>query len=763
MSECRKVVVIQDLSRETSLKGIRALKGLPLEPGDEITFLGILHQVNNPMGYKMKADNANPLIVEEEFSRKTDEYNCNVHNTGIVRHWKNIQIRVEVKVIYGPSAKKIALAAAKDLGATWVILDRQMKRDKKYFIDELPKCRISRLKRDNTIEELQRMKLGEEAAVERVVVRNVTYGDMIPGTTDKSPEKDCSDSKKRPNLAHFQQPESVKITPEVMNAAPEVSGSGSTGSHLLQSAEQKSISLPADEKGEEFVKPDFIKLSPPLVGKITESVTLLLTTTASSSSLVNTEASSSSQTDAKTTRFHHSDGLYTTNTELEELSPQTMISPDSPYLDHSDYEEFPGLYQTKDVFKNSVCSCGNRRPIIGWSKEFRYAELNKATEGFAPKNFLSEGGFGSVYRGRLKNGMYVAVKQHKHASLQGEKEFKSEVNVLSKARNENVVMLLGSCTEGTNRLLVYEYVCNGSLDQLLSKLNAYKCTYIEHSRRPFRWEKRIKIASGAARGLKYLHENSIIHRDVRPNNILVTHDHESLLGDFGLARAHEADHSSETRVVGTLGYLAPEYAESGKVSTKTDVYAFGVVLLQLITGFTTNDKQLKGRSLVGWARPLLKEGNYPLLVDERISEYYDVHHLYWMVRVAEKCLSKDPQKRPTMATVVQILDYLANGDPTSSVKAFSPAQSDTISVAESNVSDEDTEAEIGSTFSGRSPSVSNRSKLSGKYSPLPGYESSTRRQSVLAMSKLAAETARKEKARGIMRVKSSLHYNEMVD
>uniref|UniRef100_A0A7N0V9X9 non-specific serine/threonine protein kinase n=1 Tax=Kalanchoe fedtschenkoi TaxID=63787 RepID=A0A7N0V9X9_KALFE len=124
------------------------------------------------------------------------------------------------------------------------------------------------------------------------------------------------------------------------------------------------------------------------------------------------------------------------------------------------------------------------------------------------------------------------------------------------------------------------------------------------SRRSLSWEKRIKIASGAARGLKYLHENNIIHRDMRPNNILVTHDHESLVGDFGLARAHEGnlDHSSETRVVGTLGYLAPEYAESGKLSTKTDVYAFGVVLLQLITGYTTNDKKLKGRSLVGWVR-----------------------------------------------------------------------------------------------------------------------------------------------------------------
>ncbi|CAM8970855.1 unnamed protein product [Rhodiola kirilowii] len=760
--ELQKVVVIQDLSRETSLNGIRwALQGLPLKPGDEITFLGILHQVNNPMGYKIKADNANPLIVEEEFARKSHEYNGNVHNMRIVRHWKDTQIKVDVKVLYGPSAKKTALAAAKDLGANWVILDRQMKRDKRYFMEELPICRISRLKRDNTIEEIRGIKdttknvtYGEMipgtpvesperilANVERSLATNVSYGEMVPGTSDNS-----SDSKTKSNFVHqIQLSEFTKsvpeIVPEIVNTAARVSGSeATTSSQLLQSAVKSSMSWQGDENGEQSVNHDSSILSHPLLtgSSSVETETLLLKATASSSSLANTEASSSSQTDAKTSPRHYSEEAYTTNTDLEDLSPTTiMISPDSPYLNHSDYEEFPGLYQPKDMFKNSVCSCGNRRPVIGWSKEFKYSELNHATEGFAPKNFLSEGGFGSVYRGRLKNGMYVAVKQHKHASLQGEKEFKSEVNVLSKARNENLVMLLGSCTEGTSRLLVYEYVCNGSLDQLLSK----------HSRRSFSWEKRIKIANGAARGLKYLHENKIIHRDVRPNNILVTHDHASLLGDFGLARDHEddSDHSSQTKVVGTFGYLAPEYAESGKVSTKTDVYAFGVVLLQLITGYTTNDKKLKGRSLVGWARPLLKEGNYPGLVDERIAETHDVHHLYWMVRVAEKCLSKDPQKRPTMTTVVQILDYLANGDPKSSIREFSPAQSDTFSVAESNVSDDDAEAEQESMFSSRTTSVSSsRSQLTGKSWPSP--------------------KTRKEKVkRGSMRVKSSLHYNEMVD
>lgn len=130
----------------------------------------------------------------------------------------------------------------------------------------------------------------------------------------------------------------------------------------------------------------------------------------------------------------------------------------------------PESYQIVEQFKNSVCSvCNNRRPKFEPLKEFTYAELHEATQGFTPKNYLSEGGFGSVYKGKLQGGLRIAVKQHKCASFQGDKEFKSEVNALSRAIHENVVMLRGSCSEGNNRLLVYEFVCNGSLDQHLSR------------------------------------------------------------------------------------------------------------------------------------------------------------------------------------------------------------------------------------------------------------------------------------------------------
>ncbi|KAI4332884.1 hypothetical protein L6164_017758 [Bauhinia variegata] len=302
-------------------------------------------------------------------------------------------------------------------------------------------------------------------------------------------------------------------------------------------------------------------------------------------------------------------------------------------------------------YQNSLCLvCHNRRPKIGWKKKFTYAELYAATRGFSQRNFLSEGGFGSVYKGELQ-GMKIAVKQHTCGGPPREEEFKSEIDALSKARHENVVMLLGSCSAGNTRLLVYEYVCNGSLDQHLS----------EYCRTPFSWQDRVKVAIGAAKGMLYLHENNIIHRDMTPNNILVTHDYVPLLGDFGLATTVTKESTCMTDIVGSPGYLAPEYAESGVLSTKTDVYSYGVILLQLITGKKASDKRLWGKSLVGWARPLLKDRNYPALIDQRMANSHDCNQLFWLGRLTEKCLCADPERRFSMEDVVKVLTQIKEG------------------------------------------------------------------------------------------------------
>ncbi|XP_015578732.1 inactive protein kinase SELMODRAFT_444075 isoform X2 [Ricinus communis] len=687
----QRVVVIQDASKDVSPSAIRwLLDNFPFKPGDVLILFGVLHQVNNPMGYKVKVDSSsmvamNPKFIAEEVARKTDEYSTNVEIKRIAKHCEEEQIEFNIEVRAGAAPKVVAIKAAKYLKATWIVLDRHLKRDKKYFIEKL-QCGISRMKRDNTVEVLR----GPKARVttisppERTIQTKsqVKYDEMIPG----SPTKSGSSQNRRTSSSLGKE-----VQVDYSDKIPHQSSSKSTSLSKPSSSDQ------------------------------------IMTASSSTSNLGYHEASGSSLTDARHSPFNYQDEDYT-NTERETAGEQSPFSnaeghqgsqkevnaesPNEQLKQHRNNEGWMGGGPTDEMFNNSVCSiCKNRRPRIGWKRDFTYAELHAATEGFSPKNFLSEGGFGSVYRGEL-GGLKIAVKQHKSASFQGEKEFKSEVNVLSRARNENLVMLLGSCSEGSQRLLVYEYVCNGSLDQHLSK----------HTRRPLSWEKRMKIALGAAKGLQYLHENSIIHRDMRPNNILITHDHEALLGDFGLARAQhdDSDHSWETRVVGTLGYLAPEYAECGKVSTKTDVYSFGIVLLQLITGLKTTDKILGGKSLVGWARPLLKEKNYPDLIDPGILDSHDVHQLFWMVRVAEKCLSKDPHKRLTMDKVVYALNHIMASDKACGIKDYSPAQSNSASSTPGSYDSRD-----DSTFTIGTTSISSISHISEKLPPSPPIGFST--------------------------------------
>ncbi|KAJ6809124.1 inactive protein kinase [Iris pallida] len=302
-----------------------------------------------------------------------------------------------------------------------------------------------------------------------------------------------------------------------------------------------------------------------------------------------------------------------------------------------------------------LCSiCQHKAPVFGKPpRRFSFSELDLATGGFSQANFLAEGGFGSVHRGVLPDGQAVAVKQHKLASTQGDLEFCSEVEVLSCAQHRNVVMLIGFCVEDRRRLLVYEYICNGSLDLHLYGRN----------REPLEWSARQKIAVGAARGLRYLHEECrvgcIVHRDMRPNNILITHDFEPLVGDFGLARWQpDGDLGVETRVIGTFGYLAPEYAQSGQITEKADVYSFGVVLVELVTGRKAVDiNRPKGQQcLTEWARPLLEEYAIDELIDPRLGDYYTEQEVHCMLHASSLCIRRDPHARPRMSQVLRILE-----------------------------------------------------------------------------------------------------------
>ncbi|MBA0823697.1 hypothetical protein Goarm_020412, partial [Gossypium armourianum] len=212
-------------------------------------------------------------------------------------------------------------------------------------------------------------------------------------------------------------------------------------------------------------------------------------------------------------------------------------------------------------------------------KHFPFEILVAATKDFHPHQKLGEGGFGPVYRGKLDDGREVAVKKLSHSSRQGKKEFENEARLLARVQHRNVVNLLGYCVHGAEKLLVYEYVTNESLDKLLFKSN--RKTELD-------WKRRYEIISGVARGLLYLHEDShnrIIHRDIKAGNILLDDKWVPKIADFGMARLFPEDQTHvNTRVAGTNGYMAPEYVMNGRLSVKADVFSFGVVVLELISG-----------------------------------------------------------------------------------------------------------------------------------------------------------------------------------
>ncbi|KAL8531578.1 hypothetical protein ACS0TY_008251 [Phlomoides rotata] len=308
---------------------------------------------------------------------------------------------------------------------------------------------------------------------------------------------------------------------------------------------------------------------------------------------------------------------------------------------------------------------------------FTYQELVEATDGFSDQNLLGEGGFGYVYKGILADGRVVAVKQLRIGGGQGEREFRSEVEIISRIHHRHLVSLVGYCINENRRLLVYDYVSNNNL---------YFHLHGEDSRTVLDWGMRAKIALGAARGIAYLHEDChprIIHRDIKSSNILLDNNFEARVSDFGLAKlAGDANTHITTRVMGTFGYLAPEYASTGKLTERSDVYSFGVVLLELITGRKPVDAS-QDESLVEWARPLLSRAlethEFGELADPMLNSEYVDSEMFLMIEAAAACVRHSSLKRPKMGQVVRALDTMASSDLTNGMRVgesamFNPAQ-----------------------------------------------------------------------------------------
>ncbi|URD94885.1 serine threonine-protein kinase [Musa troglodytarum] len=346
---------------------------------------------------------------------------------------------------------------------------------------------------------------------------------------------------------------------------------------------------------------------------------------------------------------------------------------------------------------NEVSSRG--KEMINCARSFAFRELAIAAQNFKEANLIGEGGFGRVYIGQLdcsQASLYyfnynfglwkasiflgnfcikslplsksdldvdeqvVAIKQLNLDGLQGNKEFLVEVLMLIMLRHENLVSLIGYCADGDERLLVYEYMPKGSLEDHLFDPSL--------SKPPLEWNTRIKIAVGVAKGLTYLHDVAnppVIYRDMKAANVLLDNDFNPKLSDFGLAKlGPDGDNTHvSTRVMGTYGYCAPDYALSGKLTMKSDVYSFGVLLLELITGQRAFDSSRIGgeQYLTNWSRPFLSDRRkFNLLADPFLQGYFPPRAFHQLVVIASMCLQEQPHFRPIMADVVVALDHVAS-------------------------------------------------------------------------------------------------------
>ncbi|CAM8955098.1 unnamed protein product [Rhodiola kirilowii] len=308
-------------------------------------------------------------------------------------------------------------------------------------------------------------------------------------------------------------------------------------------------------------------------------------------------------------------------------------------------------------------------------KQFNFSELKTATRNFRPDSVLGEGGFGSVFKGWIDEnsliatkpgvGSVIAVKRLNPDGNQGHREWLAEINYLGQLQHPNLVKLIGYCLEDDHRLLIYEFMARGSMENHLFRRGSYF--------QPLSWGIRMKVALGAARGLAFLHnaDTQVIYRDFKTSNILLDSNYTAKLSDFGLARDGPTGDKSHvsTRVMGTFGYAAPEYLATGHLTSKSDVYGFGVVFLEIISGRRAVDKNRPTgqHNLVEWAKPyLMNKRRMFRILDGRLEGQFSIDRAQNAATLALQCLTNDPKSRPSMDEVVATLEKLQ--DPKDTAK-----------------------------------------------------------------------------------------------
>ncbi|OMP01979.1 hypothetical protein COLO4_11440 [Corchorus olitorius] len=341
---------------------------------------------------------------------------------------------------------------------------------------------------------------------------------------------------------------------------------------------------------------------------------------------------------------------------LEEESPTGYHHGIHIELGKDNRISYPGLspHTSGEARGEYVAGVAPEVSHLGWGHWYTLRELEVATNGFAPEKVIGEGGYGIVYHGVLEDKTQVAVKNLLNNRGQAEKEFQVEVEAIGRVRHKNLVRLLGYCAEGAHRMLVYEYVNNGNLEQWLHG-DVGPCS-------PLTWDIRMNIILGTAKGLTYLHEGlepKVVHRDIKSSNILLDKRWNPKVSDFGLAKLLGSESSYiTTRVMGTFGYVAPEYASTGMLNERSDVYSFGILIMEILSGRNPVDysRPPDEVNLIEWLKKMVANRNPEGVLDPKLPEKPTSRALKRALLVALRCVDSNAQKRPKLGHIVHMLE-----------------------------------------------------------------------------------------------------------
>ncbi|KAL4283919.1 hypothetical protein GQ457_16G014300 [Hibiscus cannabinus] len=651
----QKVVVAVKAERIISKTSLAWALTHVVRPADCVTLLAIF-----PAARKGKRFWNFPILTGDcgsNIREELPERICQISESCsqmVLQFHNQVEVTVRIKVVSGTTGSSVA-AEAKNKGANWVILDKKLKQELKHCMDELH-CNIVVMK-------------GSQAKVLRLNLQCINELRTPYFSAASSPVMDAGD---------LQGLRMKHSTPVSSPEEPSTSYSRTSQEGLLPNSDSAtSLFLVYQEN------PLFEGLNRGNCSFVDDKNNLdnqLALIDSHGEKLINLSVNSTSSVKSNDKSIfwipqNHNDEKSRKNLSNRVIPPTSKTLHDKfvqydrdakegrlvnqshgkDYTVSSNIRDAVSLGRTSSVPPPLCSFCQHKAPVFGKPpRQFSYEELEEATGGFAEVNFLAEGGFGVVYRGILRDGQFVAVKLLKFVGCQADIDFCKEVQVLSCAQHRNVVLLIGFCIDGNKRVLVYEYICNGSLDFHLHGSN----------RASLDLQSRLRIAIGAARGLRYLHEDCrvgcIVHRDMRPKNILLTHDFEPQITDFGLARWHSDQWiGNEEQTIGSSGYLAPEYLDGGRITQKVDVYAFGVVLLELMTGQRINDLQYdKGQNFLSENSNQRMTNIYqlidPCIASSKVQDY--THQVQAMGRAAFLCLSHDLESRPPMSKILRMLE-----------------------------------------------------------------------------------------------------------